>query len=59
MFIEIYDILGRKVETLVEGDKSIGEHQVVWNANDHTSGVYFYRIQVGDYTETKKMVLLR
>jgi len=57
--IEIYDIVGRKVDGINEGEKPAGEHQLVWNASDHPSGVYFYRIQAGDYAETKKMVLLR
>jgi probable HAF family extracellular repeat protein len=55
--IEIYDLLGRIVETIEEANKSAGEHLITWNADKHPSGVYFYRIQVGDYSETKKMVL--
>jgi len=58
-WIEIYDILGRRIKTIVESNKPAGEHRLTWNAEDHPSGVYFYRIQAGDYTETKKMVLLR
>jgi probable HAF family extracellular repeat protein len=57
--IEIYDILGRKLETLIQGERSFGEHQVIWNAKDASSGIYYYKIQAGDYSETKKMVLLR
>ena len=57
--IEIYDILGRKVETLVQGEQPAGYHQVRWDANDHSSGMYFYRIQAGEYTKTRKMVLLK
>jgi len=59
MTVEIYDILGRKVEAIDEGEQTSGEHQLVWNAKDHPSGIYFYRIKAGDYTDTKKMVLLR
>ena len=57
--IEIYDILGRGVETIVQGEQSAGDHQLAWNAEDQSSGVYFYRIQAGEYSETKKMALLR
>ncbi len=57
--IEIYNILGRKVETLFQGEQPAGYHQVVWDASDHSSGMYFYRIQAGEYIETRKMVLLK
>lgn len=57
--IDIYDILGRKVRTLVNGKQPAGYHQAVWNARDISSGMYFYKIQAGDYIETKKMVLLK
>ncbi|MEE9554236.1 MAG: choice-of-anchor V domain-containing protein [candidate division Zixibacteria bacterium] len=57
--IEIYDILGRAVETLYEGERQAGYHQVIWNANSVSSGVYYYRIWAGAFSETKRMVLLR
>ena len=57
--IEIYDILGRKVELLINGQQPAGYHQVIWNAQDKSSGIYFYRIQAGDRIETKKMLLLK
>ncbi len=57
--IEIYDIMGRKVETLVAGEQPAGYHQVAWDASNHSSGMYFFRIQAGDYAETRKMVLLK
>ena len=57
--IEIYDILGRKVETILESKNQAGEHQIIWDAENQPSGVYLYRIQAGDYAETKKMVLLK
>jgi nitrous oxidase accessory protein NosD len=59
VIIEIYDILGRKVETLVQGEQQAGYHQVIWNAGKRSSGMYFYRIEAGEYTETRKMVLLK
>jgi len=57
--IDIYDLPGRKVETIVNGYRQPGQYQVIWDASGRSSGVYFYRIQAGDMLETKKMVLLR
>lgn len=57
--IEIYDILGRKVETLVSERQSAGEHSIIWNAKEATSGVYFYRIKAGEYSDIKRCVLLK
>ena len=57
--IEIYDLLGRCVETLVDGKKQPGYHQVTWDAGNFSSGVYFYKIQADDFTEIKKMSLLK
>ncbi|MCP4582732.1 MAG: T9SS type A sorting domain-containing protein [candidate division Zixibacteria bacterium] len=57
--IVVYDLLGRRVATLENGPKSAGYHQVVWQANNHPSGLYFYNIQASDYSNTKKMLLLK
>ena len=57
--IEIYDILGRRVMTLVDEEQVAGSHQAIWNASDKASGIYFYRIQAGEFVETKKMLLVR
>jgi hypothetical protein len=57
--IDIYDLLGRKVETLVDGDMPAGRHQVVWHASGYSSGVYFYQIEAGDFADTKRMVYLK
>jgi len=57
--IDIYNILGRRVETLVNRQQQVGYHQAIWNAVGFSSGVYFYKIQAGDYTETRKMLLLK
>ncbi|MEN8208327.1 MAG: T9SS type A sorting domain-containing protein [Candidatus Fermentibacteria bacterium] len=59
VMIEIYDVLGRRVEISTEGDHSSGEYQFVWNAQGQPSGVYLYRIQAGNYSEVRKMVLLK
>ena len=57
--IEIYEILGRKVEMLVNEKQPAGYHHVIWDAIDRPSGIYFYRIQAGEYAETRKVVLLK
>ncbi len=57
--IDIYDILGRKVAILVDEKQPAGYHQTIWNADGRSSGVYFYRIQAGDFIETKRMMLLK
>jgi len=57
--LDVYDILGREVEALVNEQQQAGYHSIIWNASDQTSGMYFYKIQAGDFTETKKMLLLK
>jgi len=57
--IEIYDILGRRVQIFVRERQRAGYHSVVWNADEYSSGMYFYRIQAGEFTEAKKMLLLK
>lgn len=57
--IGIFDLLGREVATLVNGQMSRGTHTVTWDAAGHPSGVYFYRLSSGDFLSTKKLVLLK
>ncbi len=57
--LSIYNILGQKVETLVNEEKSPGEYTVQWDASQQATGVYFYKIEAGDFTETRKMMLLK
>ncbi|MFZ1684458.1 MAG: C25 family cysteine peptidase [Candidatus Zixiibacteriota bacterium] len=57
--LEVIDLLGRTVTTLVSGVQSAGDHEVVWNGNAVASGVYFYRLTAGSHCETKKMILLK
>ncbi len=52
-------MLGKKIETLVNEEKQTGTYELKWNADKLPSGVYFYQLQVGDFVETRKMVLLR
>jgi hypothetical protein len=57
--VEVYDLLGRRVTTLVNEYQDAGYHQVTWNAGRYTSGTYFYRIQANDYSEQKRMLLVK
>jgi len=57
--IEIYNILGQRVETLFDGDQQAGNHSVVWRADDYPSGVYFARLTIAMSSENIKMVLLK
>ena len=57
--IEIYDILGRKVATLVDESQKAGSYKTVWNAAHIASGIYFYRLQADSFSETKKLALLK
>lgn len=55
----VYDALGRVVSTLVNENLSAGSYEVNWNAEGSTSGVYFYRLQIGNYSEVRKMILIK
>jgi len=57
--LEIYDILGRKVETLIDDFQSPGSHAVIWDASHIASGMYFYRFQAGDYSAARRMTILK
>ncbi len=62
--IGIYNVKGQLVKTLVNEDKSSGNHSVVWNGRDNnnqavSSGVYFYKMLAGKYSSTKKMILMK
>lgn len=57
--VKIFDMLGREVATLVNNQMTAGSHSVVWNANNLTSGAYFYKISAGTFSEIKKMLLIK
>lgn len=57
--IAVYDILGRMVQVVFDGAVEAGEHSVIWDASKNASGVYFYRLTIGNKTETKAMTLLK
>ncbi|MEE9431628.1 MAG: cellulase family glycosylhydrolase [Melioribacteraceae bacterium] len=55
----IYNLLGREVATLVNENKSAGKYEVIFNASSLSSGVYYYKLAAGKFTETKKMIVLK
>ncbi len=55
----IYDIQGREVVTLLDTDMPAGVHQVNWNATSYPSGIYLYKLTTGEFSEAKKMLLLK
>ncbi len=57
--LEVFDITGARVETLVDRELSAGSHQFIWNASKVASGVYYYKLTSGDVSETKQMVLMK
>jgi hypothetical protein len=57
--LTVYNTLGQEVATLVQGEKEAGHHEAVLDASGLSSGVYFYRLTAGAFTETKRMLLLR
>ncbi len=57
--LRVYDILGREVETLVNEQENPGRYAVTFNGSNFSSGVYFYKLDAGDYSSVRKMVLIK
>jgi flagellar hook assembly protein FlgD len=62
--VSVFNVLGQNVTNLVDGHMEAGTHEVIWNGKDRdgatvASGIYFYRIDTDQYSETKKMMLLK
>jgi len=57
--LDVYNILGQKVTTLVDGKQKTGSKTVRWDAGSLSSGIYFYRLQAGDFVKKRKMILLK
>ena len=57
--LKVYDILGREIATLVNAEKPAGKYEVEFSASNLPSGIYFYQLKAGQYSATKKMVLLK
>ena len=59
VLLKVYDILGKEVVTLVNEKQKPGNYQAIFDASNLASGVYYYQLKVGNFIETKKMILLR
>ncbi|MCP4584020.1 MAG: T9SS type A sorting domain-containing protein, partial [candidate division Zixibacteria bacterium] len=57
--LEIFNVMGQKVTTLINGSVEAGRHNISWDASSFTSGIYFYKLEAGDRTFTKRMTLLK
>jgi endo-1,4-beta-xylanase len=57
--LKVYDVLGREVKELVNGEQDAGTYTVNFNASGLSSGIYFYRIEAGSFSQVKKMLLLK
>jgi hypothetical protein len=57
--IKIYGVLGNEMGTLINEEKPAGSYEVGFDAKGLPSGIYFYKLQAGNFVETKKMILLR
>jgi len=57
--LKVFNVLGKEVATLVNGQNDAGNHKVEFNASALNSGVYFYKIESGNFVDTKKMILLK
>jgi len=59
VIMKVYDVLGKEVATLVNEEKPVGKYEVVFSGDGLPSGIYYYRLTVGSFTETRKMILLK
>lgn len=59
--LKVYDMLGNEIMTLVDEFREAGRHEIEFNSNNYKlpSGIYYYKLSIGDYTETKKMIFLK
>jgi len=57
--IQVYDLMGRRIETLVNTVQNAGQHSVNWKADNYSSGTYFYSIKAGEQSEARKMTLVK
>ncbi len=57
--LKVYDILGREFKTLVNERQTAGAHSVMFDARTLASGVYFYRMQAGEFIQTRKILLMK
>ena len=57
--LKVYDLLGKEVATLVDEYKPAGSYEIEFNASSLSSGIYIYKLTAGEFTSTKKFILLK
>jgi len=57
--LEVYNLSGQRIETLIDAEMQAGHHVVSWEASDCSSGIYFYKLSAGDFSEIKRMTFLK
>lgn len=57
--LTVHTLLGKEIERLVSGEQQAGTYSVQWNASEYSSGIYFYTLKSGQYSQTKKLLLLK
>jgi len=57
--IKVFDVLGNEIAVLVNDERPIGTHTIDFNSTNIPSGIYFYRIEANNFSQTKKMILLK
>ena len=57
--LKVFDILGREIKTLLKDYIPAGNYEVAFNADDLSSGIYYYQLRAGSFVETKKMQLIK
>jgi len=57
--LTVFNVSGQKIQTLVDEDQEAGYHEVSWSGEGLANGIYFYRIEAGEFTQTRKMIMLK
>lgn len=57
--LKIFDITGKEVESILNKNLDAGKYNIIWNAKNYSSGTYFYKLETNEFTETKRMILLK
>ena len=59
MSLKVFDVLGKEVATLISEEKPMGIYKVEFNGKNLSSGTYFYKLKVGEFIQTRKMILTK
>jgi len=59
MNVEVYNLLGQPIATLVSGYMDAGTYDLTWDASNASSGMYFVKVQAGGFTKTQKLMLIK